>query len=73
VPLPVVEEVVCKQLSESVRIYGEKGVITFRKFLKAYLKPYALSHEVLLPLLKITDPEEIRQALKDLFTNLDTR
>lgn len=73
VPLPVVEEVVCKQLSESVRIYGEKGVITFRKFLKAYLKPYALSHEVLLPLLKITDPEEIRQALEDLFANLDTR
>lgn len=50
--------------------YGDRGVITFRKYLKAYLKPYKISRTVMLPLLNSKDPEFIQQSLGDIFSNL---
>lgn len=69
IPISAVENIIFKHLNDTVRFYGERGVITFRKFLKAYLEPYHLSQEVLLPLLKIKDPEEIMRTLEVLFVN----
>jgi hypothetical protein len=50
-----------------VDFYGERGVITFRKFLKAYLKPYDLPQETLLLLLKSKDAEFIKSNLEKFF------
>jgi len=47
---------------------GERGVITFRKYLKAYLKPYALPRETLLELLKSKEPEFVRSRVADILT-----
>jgi hypothetical protein len=45
-------------------------VITFRKYLKAYLKPYHLADDDLLELLKCQDPNQLRQMLEVIFTSL---
>ena len=50
--------------------YGERGVVTFRKYLKAYLAPYDIPREDLIPLLKTKDADEVRQYLKSFFQNM---
>ncbi len=71
VPPSVVHETCLKQLSDMLDFYGDRGVITFRKYLKAYLSPYSIPREELLPLMKSKDPQFIRQYL-DAFFNSDS-
>ena len=47
VPDKLVFETIRQQLHAMLEFYGERGVITFRKYLKAYLQPYALPPEQL--------------------------
>jgi len=47
VPDVLVFETIRQQLHAMLEFYGERGVITFRKYLKAYLQPYALPPEQL--------------------------
>lgn len=70
VPLILVHETISKHFEDMLDFYGERGVITFRKYLKAYLKPYALPRQTLLPLLKSKDPNFIRINLQEIFTKL---
>jgi tRNA-dihydrouridine synthase B len=70
VPLIRVQETILKHFEDMLDFYGERGVITYRKYLKAYLKPYALPRQTLLPLLKSKDPNFIRNNLQEIFTKL---
>jgi len=63
VPGETVKVTIINHLDAMVDFYGQRGVITFRKYLKAYLKPYELPQETLLPLLKSKDPEFIKKNL----------
>jgi nifR3 family TIM-barrel protein len=67
VPDQIVKETIFNHLDAMVDFYGERGVITFRKFLKAYLKPYDLPQETLLLLLKSKDAEFIKSNLEKFF------
>ena len=50
--------------------YGERGVITFRKHLKAYLKPYNIPREELLPILKTLDANVVKAAITQFFPDI---
>ncbi|MDF1519450.1 MAG: tRNA dihydrouridine synthase DusB [Brevefilum sp.] len=67
VPVEIVKETILNHLDAMLDFYGERGVITFRKFLKAYLRPYDLQSELLLSLLKSKDPEFIKSNLEEIF------
>ena len=59
-----VKETLFSHLDAMLAFYGERGVITFRKHLKAILSPYRLPRETLNPLLKSKDPKFIRASLE---------
>lgn len=67
VPIALARETVLSHFEAMLAFYGERGVITFRKYLKAYLEPYALPEAELLSLLKTKDAETVRQQLKAIF------
>lgn len=69
VPPNRVYKTILTHLDEMFRFYGERGVITFRKYLKAYLSPYDINREDLLPLMKSKDPQYVRAWLAQFFTN----
>lgn len=70
VPIPVVYKTIVDHLDSMLAFYGERGVITFRKYLKAYLKPYPIADDDLLKLLKNQDAISVRQLLNDIFACL---
>jgi tRNA-dihydrouridine synthase B len=70
VPPSIVHQTLRQHLVDMLDFYGERGVITFRKFLKAYLAPYAIPREKLLILLKSQDPAFVIQWLDDFFDHL---
>ena len=70
VPPGLVHETAMTHLDKMLRFYGERGVITYRKYLKAYLAPYDIPREELLPLLKSKDPQFIREWLTHFFTGM---
>jgi tRNA-dihydrouridine synthase B len=70
VPLASVYAVIREHFQAMLDYYGERGMITFRKYLKAYLKPYDLPREEMLPLLKSQDPAFLQEAIIDIFTRL---
>jgi len=63
----LVYETMLQHLDAMVQFYGERGVITFRKYLKAYLRPYAIPREALLRMLNSKDPETIKTMIRTLF------
>ncbi len=67
VPDETVKATILNHLDAMVNFYGDRGVITFRKYLKAYLKPYELPQETLLPLLKTKDVEFIKNNIERIF------
>jgi tRNA-dihydrouridine synthase B len=71
VPPTVVHQTLRQHLAEMLAFYGERSVITFRKYLKAYLAPYAIPREALLSLLKSQDPSFVFQWLDDFFDHLE--
>lgn len=72
VPLPLVQETILQQFEDMLDFYGERGVITFRKYLKSYLKPYKLPRERLLALLTSKDSHFVRESLMEVFSELKT-
>jgi nifR3 family TIM-barrel protein len=60
VPDAIVRQTLHQHLDDMLAFYGERGVITFRKYLKACLLPYHLPSERLLPILKSKDPQFIK-------------
>ncbi len=70
VPLSAAYNVILEHFHAMLDFYGERGVITFRKYLKAYLKPYDISRADLLSLLKSKDPDFVQQSLEEIFTRL---
>ena len=70
VPLASAYQVILEHFHAMLDFYGERGVITFRKYLKAYLKPYRLPREEMLSLLKSKDPEFVKAAIQQIFLNL---
>ncbi len=63
VPEAVVRQTLHEHLEDMLAFYGERGVITFRKYLKACLRPYDFPPERLLPLLKSTDPQFVKDEI----------
>ncbi len=53
-----------------VAYYGERGVITFRKYLKAYLAPYPIPREELLALLREKDQDAVHSEITRFFSLL---
>lgn len=71
VPVALARETILAHFADMLEFYGERGVITFRKYLKAYLKPYKLQRETLLALLTSKDPQFVRENLIEIFTKLE--
>jgi len=72
VPLAVVKKTILAHFEDMLDFYGERGVITFRKYLKAYLKPYDLPRERLITLLTSKDPEFVHESLVEVFSDLES-
>ncbi len=70
VPPSLVHKTLITHLDEMLGFYGERGVITFRKYLKAYLAPYDIPRGELLPLLKSKDPQHVKGWLDRFFTGM---
>ena len=70
VPSSLVYETILSHFESMLEFYGERGVITFRKYLKAYLAPYPISKEELQIILKEKDAGTVRQRLEQLFSGL---
>ena len=49
---------------------GEKGLVAFRKFIKAYLAPYGLPYEKIVQLMKVTELEGLLEMLADIEAEL---
>lgn len=70
VPLEVVKSTLFEHLDAMLQFYGDRGTVTFRKYLKAYLEPYNVPRNDLLKVLKSTDPEFAKGWLRDFFSLL---
>ncbi len=68
VPIDIVKTTIVNHLDAMLDFYGVRGVITFRKYLKAYLNPYDLPHDQLLALLQSKDPNFIKDFLEHFLT-----
>ena len=71
VPPSVVHQTLHQHLADMLAFYGERGVITFRKYLKAFLAPYDIPREALLSVLKSQDPAFVIHWLDDFFGHLE--
>jgi tRNA-dihydrouridine synthase B len=71
VPLEFAQKVILEHFHAILGFFGDRGVITFRKYLKAYLKPFALSRDELLILLKSKDHAFVEDEIKKIFNCLD--
>jgi tRNA-dihydrouridine synthase B len=70
IPPSIVHRTIQEHLDKMVDFYGERGVITFRKYLKAYLAPYHLPREEILALLKSKDVVFVKESLTALFQEI---
>ncbi len=70
VPLAAAYQLILAHFQAMLTFYGERGVITFRKYLKAYLKPYDLEREQLLAVLKSKDPDFVQKTVENVFLSL---
>jgi len=70
VPIHVVQKTVFSHLEKMLDFYGDRGVITFRKYLKAYLAPYDLPRKEVLSLLKCKDPNAVKELLIAIFMKI---
>ncbi|MFW5713976.1 MAG: tRNA dihydrouridine synthase, partial [Brevefilum sp.] len=70
VPLPMAYKVIMEHFHAMLDFYGERGVITFRKYLKAYLEPYEIPRAGILAMLNSKDPDFVRQSLNDVFSRM---
>jgi len=70
VPPSIVYKTIIDHLDKMLKFYGDRGVITFRKYLKAYLASYHLPQEELLTLLKSKDPDFIKGFLTAYFQEI---
>jgi tRNA-dihydrouridine synthase len=69
VPSDEVYNIIEEHLNALLSFYGERGVITFRKYLKAYLKPYSLPAEIMDNLLTSKDTNNILNSIKVILWN----
>lgn len=67
VPNQLVHKTITQHFNDTLEFYGQRGVITFRKYLKGYLAAYYLPRRKLLALLKAVDPREVTGLVDDLF------
>ncbi len=66
-----VQDLLLKHLDRSLSFYGpENGLVLFRKFAAAYLKPYQLDAKVRKKLLTETDPDRFRETSRGIFNRL---
>ncbi len=70
VPPASVRDMALSHLTAMLDFYGQRGLIQFRKFLKAYLKPYELPRQLLLDLLTSRDPSFVYQNTEKIFDTL---
>jgi tRNA-dihydrouridine synthase len=66
-----VQELVVEHLERSLSFYGrEEGLVLFRKFAAAYLKPYQLEAELRKKLLTEVDPKHFITSVKEVFIDI---
>lgn len=70
VPPSIVLRTINQHLEEMLKFYGSRGVITFRKYLKAYLNPYHLPKDTLFSLLKSKDVDFVVELLGKIFSTI---
>jgi len=70
VPPQVALDTILSNYHSNLSFYGERGVITFRKYLKAYLSPYSILREELLSLLREKDPDIVPAEITRIFSTL---
>lgn len=70
VPVSKARQIIFAHLEHMLGFYGERGLIKFRKFLKGYLRPYALDPVLLRSLLTCENVIEFKTNLETIFKNL---
>ena len=61
------KEIILEHLDKMIEHYGEYGVVMFRKHLHTYSKGYKNAHPFRQEINKITDPNILRQIIKEFF------
>lgn len=70
VSLKMARETIFAHYKSVLAFYGDRGVITFRKYLKAYLSSYPIPRERLLSLLREKDPNAVTEEITRIFSKL---
>lgn len=70
VSLKTARETIFAHYKSVLAFYGDRGVITFRKYLKAYLSSYPIPRERLLSLLREKDPNAVTEEITRIFSKL---
>jgi nifR3 family TIM-barrel protein len=60
-----------EHLQSMLAFYGERGVITFRKYLKGYLQPYGFPKDTLHQLLICKQPDQVLEQVANLLVPLE--
>ena len=69
VSISLLQQTLHSHLDEMISFYGERGVITFRKYLKAYLSPFDLLKDSLHTLLISKDADFVHQQIDEITSN----
>lgn len=71
IPPRRVHNTMLTHLEESLKFYGsERGLVLFRKYAASYLAPYQLPDQIRINLLTEKNPEDFRDRLEKLFTEM---
>lgn len=73
IPVQEVYQLARFQLEDMIRLSPERGVMPFRKFLKAYLDPYEIPREQMKTLLTSNDPQSLLALVEETFFSLGAR
>jgi nifR3 family TIM-barrel protein len=73
IPVQEVYQLAHFQLEDMIRLSPERGVMPFRKFMKAYLGPYEIPREQMKTLLTINDPQSLLALLDETFFALGAK
>ena len=73
IPVQEVYQLARFQLEDMIRLSPERGVMPFRKYLKAYLDPYEISRDQMKTLLTSNDPQTLLALVDETFFSLGAR
>ena len=72
VPISEVRATIFSHLNQMLDLYGEHGLIMFRKYIKSYLRPYQIPRAIIYPLLISEEVSFVKSNLSEIFAAMDS-